>query len=46
MKMISLFEHNFISDQKTTTTKKTKKNFRLVQIVKEQKIKVKKIQFF
>ena len=44
--MISLFESNLILDQKAATTKKTKKNFRFIYVVKEQKIKVKKIQLY
>ena len=44
--MTLLFENNFISDPKTTTTKKAKKNFRLVHVVKRQKIKIKKIQSY
>ena len=44
--MISLFENNFISDQKTTTTKKIKKNFRFARVAKKQKIKVRKIQLY
>ena len=44
--MTLLFESNFILNQKTATTRKVKKNFRFVYVVKEQKIKVKKIQSY
>ena len=44
--MTSLFENNFISDQKTAATRKTKKNFHLARVVKKQKIKVRKIQSY
>ena len=44
--MTSLFENNFISDQKAAATRKTKKNFRFACVVKEQKIKIKKTQLY
>ena len=44
--MILLFENNLILSQKATATKKTKKNFRLIYVVKEQKIKIRKIQSY
>ena len=44
--MTSLFRSNLILSQKTAATKKTKKNFRFICVVKEQKKKIRKIQLY